>query len=208
MKFGRRKVAGTKFADDFNDDLGDIGDDGKIQKKNKNTEVRNENASEGTVGGRQWINLGAGAREHRDQDEERKTETRTPAVKPTFKGRMNLKGTGSAANEDDTVVRPSYDFKVSYKTEFDQEKGGENRERKQYNKDKGVSLNDFNKKAEENDDEEGFQIIRAKERKQKTADDGESSGEENGFEQRGGDRGRGGGGRGGGFFKNSSKRKD
>jgi hypothetical protein len=30
MKFGRRKVAGTKFADDFNDDLGDIGDDGKI----------------------------------------------------------------------------------------------------------------------------------------------------------------------------------
>jgi len=30
MKFGRRKVVGTKFADDFNDDLGDIGDDGKI----------------------------------------------------------------------------------------------------------------------------------------------------------------------------------
>jgi len=29
MKFGRKK-AGTKFADDFNDDLGDIGDDGKI----------------------------------------------------------------------------------------------------------------------------------------------------------------------------------
>jgi len=30
MKFGRKKVAGTTFADDFNDDLGDIGNDGKI----------------------------------------------------------------------------------------------------------------------------------------------------------------------------------
>ena len=69
MKFGRKK-AGTKFADDFNDDLGDIGDDGKIQKKNKNTEVRNENTS-GAGGGREWINLGAGARE-RNQDEEKK----------------------------------------------------------------------------------------------------------------------------------------
>lgn len=69
MKFGRRKVTNTKFADDFNDDLGDIGDDGKIQKKNKNTEVRqaqNDGPSSNMVGGREWVNLGAGARDMRD----------------------------------------------------------------------------------------------------------------------------------------------
>ena len=203
MKFGRKK-AGTKFADDFNDDLGDIGDDGKIQKKNKNTEVRNENTS-GAGGGREWINLGAGARE-RNQDEEKKTESRPAAVKPTFKGRMNLKGTGSAANDNDDSVRPSYDFKVSYKTSHDDQEKGENRERKQYNKDKGVSLSDFNKKAQENDDEDGFQIIRGRERKQKTTNNDDSLDEENGVEiKRGADRNRG---RGGGFFKNSNKRKD
>jgi len=76
--------------------------------------------------------LGAGARE-RNFDEEEKTEPRPAAVKPTFKGRMNLKGTGSTANDKDEGVRPSYDFKVSYKTSYDdQEKGGENRERKQF----------------------------------------------------------------------------
>jgi len=93
-----------------------------------------EEKTNNIVGGREWINLGAGARE-RNFEEENKTESRPAAVKPTFKGRMNLKNTGSTVNETDDSVRPSYDFKVSYKTSYDdQEKGanGENRERKQF----------------------------------------------------------------------------
>lgn len=184
MKFGRRKVAGSKFADDFNDDLGDLGDDGKIQKKNKNTEVRNEVASNNMVGGREWVNLGAGARDLRDQDEETKTENRVPGVKPTFKRRIANKGTGAVANDNDDSIRPSYDFKVSYKTSYDDnEKGpdGEIRERKPREvRDKGVAFSDFQKAADDNDDEDGFQIIRGREKKVKTAN-ADDSDEDGGF---------------------------
>jgi len=66
-------------------------------------------------------------------------------------------------------------------------------------------LNEFDAKKAENDDE--FQIVRGRERKQKISN-GDTSEEEadGGFEvKRGNDRGNRGRG---GFFKNSSKRKD
>jgi len=206
MKFGRKKGAGGAFAAEFSEGLGDIDDDGKIKKnKNKTTVQQETNNTPATVGGREWVNLGAGARERRD-DEEVKAD-RPAAVKPTFKGRMNLTKTGAAADDEkDYGVKTNYGFAVSYKTAHDGEKGegGEKRERKP--RDKGVPFGQHDKDANDSEDE-GFMVIKGRERKAKVAKDGSSSDEEGGFEvKRGGDRGRG--GRGGGFFKNSSKRKD
>jgi len=207
MKFGRKKGAGGAFAAEFSEGLGDIDDDGKIKKnKNKTTVQQETNNTPAIVGGREWVNLGAGARERRDDEEVR--ADRPAAVKPTFKGRMNLTKTGASADDDkDYGVKTNYGFAVSYKTEYDGEKGegGEKRERKP--RDRGVPFGQHEKDANNDSEDEGFMVIKGRERKAKVAKDGSSSEEEGCFEvKRGGDRGRGGGGRGGGFFKNSSKR--
>merc|ERR1712194_952499 len=153
MKFGRKKGAGGAFAAEFSEGLGDIDDDGKIKKnKNKTTVQQESNSTPASGGGREWVNLGAGARERRD-DEELKAD-RPAAVKPIFKGRMNLTKTGAAADDyKDYGVKTNYGFAVSYKTAFDGEKGEgcEKRERKP--RDKGVPFGQHEKNANDSDDE-------------------------------------------------------
>lgn len=111
-KFGRKKVANGAFAAEFSEGLGDIDDDGKMKKKNKNTEIKKSenNTISAAAGGREWVNLGAGARQARDEDDGPR-EARPAAVKPTFKGRMNLTKTGAANDDDkDYGVKTNYGF--------------------------------------------------------------------------------------------------
>lgn len=59
--------------------------------------------------------------------------SRPAAVKPTFRGKLNLTKMGGAApKDDDTGVKPSYDFNVTFKSA---EPDGERRERKPFNND-------------------------------------------------------------------------
>lgn len=163
MKFGRKKV--TNQIDGFDDGLGDIDDDGKIKKSRgtKNTTSGNAGNTEsggnnmsGASGGREFIHFGSKPREFNKEgrDEENKDEGgmfKSTGVKPTFK-RREPKEFKNATNDGDDI-RPSYDFKVSYKTSYDdKDENGEKRERKQ--RDKGVDLDTFNKKDEAEDDDE------------------------------------------------------
>lgn len=64
-------------------------------------------------------------------------------MKPTFKRREG--GPKEFKNTNDDEIRPSYDFKVSYKSHDDKNENGEKRERRPRDqKDKGVPLDTFN----------------------------------------------------------------
>lgn len=119
-------------------------------------------------------------------------------MKPTFKRRepREFKNT-----TDDDDIRPSYDFKVSYKTSHDDkdENGNPKERRHRDHKDKGVPLDTFNKKNADDDDEFTFVTGKQKRAPKKHNDDSDEE-KTDGF-NRGA---RSGGGR-GGFFKNSKK---
>jgi hypothetical protein len=86
------------------------------------------------------------------KEEEKEERGKLTGVKPTFKGRMNLRGSGGANDADNAGVVKDYSFNVTFKSEST---GGE---RKQYGegdrnvdrkdrrqpKDKGMSLGAFN----------------------------------------------------------------
>ena len=66
-----------------------------------------------------FVNLGSAARGPRENKEEEKFESKPAAVKPTFRGKLNLKDTG-AQNTDQgnsTAANTSYGFSVTYKQE-------------------------------------------------------------------------------------------
>lgn len=153
----------------------------------------------GASGGREFIHFGSKPREHRDdKDEEAKDEGlfKSTGVKPTFK-RREPKAFKTATEGDD--VRPSYDFKVSYKTSYDdKDENGEKRERRQP-RDKGVDIDTFNKKDDAEDDDE-FQFVTGRVKrapKEANNDDSDEDKMKRGDDQP--NHGRG------GFFKNSKK---
>lgn len=121
-------------------------------------------------------------------------------MKPTFKRRepREFKNTN---NEDD--IRPSYDFKVSYKTSYDEkdENGNPKERRHRDQKDKGVPLDTFNKKTADDDDE--FTFVTGKQKRAPRKQDDDSDEEKTDGFNRGAMSGAGGGR--GGFFKNSKK---
>ena len=103
-------------------------------------------------------------------------------VKPTFKGRMNLRGTGDTNDGENAGVVKDYDFGVKFKTAHG-DKGGEkrndrniDRKDRRQQKDKGMSLNAFNQQNA--DDEEGFEIVGRDTRKKKAKKDDSSSDED------------------------------
>ena len=201
-KFGRKKA--TNAIDGFDEGLDDIDDDGKIKKNkgSKNTSSAKDDGPEisGAAGGREFINFGSKPRDHKDNNKEEVKEeglgSRAPGVKPTFKRRepREFKNT----NNDDEI-RPSYDFKVSYKTSHDKEDGEKKERRQRDHKDKGVPLDSFNKKAAGDDDE--FTFVTGKQKRGVKKNNSDSEDDDNdGFKmERGGRSGRG------GFFKNSKK---
>jgi hypothetical protein len=193
-----RKVNKGKFGAEFSEGLDDIDDDGNIKNKSK----KDQSKAEG--GQREFINLGSKARVGGRPEEEFKAESRPAAVKPTFKGKLNL-NRGNQEQEGDFGVKTTYDFKVSYVSSTP----GEQRERKP--KDKGVPFERHMAEARA-DDDEGFEVVKGhNERKQRvlkradSSDSNEGEGQSDGTKiTRGDTRGQRGGR--GGFFKNSSKR--
>ena len=129
---------------------------------------------------------GQGKESSKQEAEEEKEGRKLTGVKPTFRGRMNLKGTGDTADGENSGVVKDYNFGVKFKpAQGENTQGGEKRtenrnvDRKDNRqpRDKGMSLNAFNNKNV--DDEEGFEIVGRDTRKQKKAKrDDSSSGEE------------------------------
>lgn len=202
-KFGRKKA--NNQIDGFDEGLDDIDDDGKIKKNkgSKNTSSAKDDGPglTGAAGGREFIHFGSKPREHKDNaNEENKEEVigfKTTGVKPTFKRRepREFKNTN---NEDE--VRPSYDFKVSYKTSHNDKEDGEKKERRPRDqKDKGVPLETFNKKNTGDDDEFTFVTGKQKRGVKKNNEDSDDDNNDGFKIERGGRSGRG------GFFKNSKK---
>ena len=139
--------------------------------------------------------MGSKARSGRPEEEE--TKKAPTGVKPTFKGKLNL---ARNAEDGDFGVKTNYDFKVSYKT--NDEDGAGNRKPK--NRDKGVPFGEH--MAAKVEDDDGFEIVRNKDRKRKVKREASSSseGDQAGTKITRGDARGSRGGR-GGYFKNSSK---
>uniref|UniRef100_A0A7S3N097 Uncharacterized protein n=1 Tax=Strombidium inclinatum TaxID=197538 RepID=A0A7S3N097_9SPIT len=199
-----RKPKG-KFAEDFSEGLNDMDDDGQIVKRAPEKRSHAE-------GGREFVNLGSSAKQGGPWEEPKEQKESKGPRKPTFTGRMNLKGAGEpSSNSQAEGVTKSYGFSVTYKpNKTEEEKGeegkNEKREQKkqrQQNNEKGVAFNDFVQKEGQPTDDDGFQVVRRKDRKKPTHKQADSDSEEKegeGFkitrgEKRGGFRG----GRGGAF---------
>jgi hypothetical protein len=195
-KFGR-KVNKGQFGAEFSEGLDDIDDDGNVKNKTKFT-----NSSKADGGQREFINLGSKARVG-GRPEEEKFESAKPmtGVKPTFRGKLNLmKNTNE--QDGDFGVKVNYDFKsnVSYPTQG----AGENKERKP----RAVPFEKHMAQSNAAEDDEGFEIVKNKERKPRKQNHGDSSDSNGGPSDgtkitRGDTRGTRGGR--GGFFKNSTK---
>ena len=125
-----------------------------------------------------------GGKEQIQAAQEEEKDDKKP-VKPTFKGRMNLKGTGDTNDGENAGVVKDYDFGLKFKTNNGENKeGGEKRNDRNVDrkdrrqpKDKGMSLNSFNNKGNF-DDEEGFEIVGRDTRKKKNKKDDSSSEDE------------------------------
>lgn len=106
---------------DFDAGLDDLEDDGQPKKDWRNK-------PSGGDGQREFVNLGSTARTG-----EQREESKREAVKPTFKGRMNLAKTGGQPDEENQGVVKDYDFRASvYKGPRD-----ENEERRHNNGEEG-----------------------------------------------------------------------
>lgn len=117
-KFARKKP-GQFGGEEFKDGLEDLDDDGKVVKKDK------KNTGDGQ---KEFINLGSSARPAKEKGDE---EEKTTGVRPTFKGKANLKGTGGGLdNAADGGKNITYDFNVVYKgsdPKRDEKDGGDKR---------------------------------------------------------------------------------
>jgi len=87
-----KKPKPGKLGADFSEGLDDLDDDGKLKKKEKKSNNENLTAADG---GKAFVNLGSAARGPRENKEEEKVESRPVPVKPTFRGKLNLKDTGA-----------------------------------------------------------------------------------------------------------------
>lgn len=203
-KFGR-KVDKGKFGAEFSEGLDDIDDDGNIKNKPKKNEFARADG-----GQREFINLGSKARVGGHQEEEKSFEplSKATGIKPTFRGKLNLNKTGANADEGDYGVKTNYGFAVSYKTTepgFIPGEGGKERKPRE----KGVPFGQH--MAAKADDDEGFEVVKEKERKpMRKFNHNDSDSEEapsDGTKITRGDARAPRGGR-GGFFKNSTKREE
>jgi len=122
-----------KFGGEFSEGLDDIDDDGTAKKRNKDfVRVENTALPEGT---REFVNLGASAKAGgdfvRSPEEEKKAERQ--AVKPTFRGKLNLTRTATNQEEENAGVVTSYGFNVAlrgpYTDKPKQEEGKEGDDR-------------------------------------------------------------------------------
>lgn len=157
---------------DFDAGLDDLEDDGQPKKDWRNK-------PSGGDGQREFVNLGSTARTG-----ELREESKREAVKPTFKGRMNLAKTGTQPDEENQGVVKSYDFRASvYKGDND------NEERRFNNGEEGQSRGgrggrgrrggrgeNFGDRKDEPEDE-GFQMITGLKRKTRK-NPGDSSSED------------------------------
>lgn len=114
-KFISRK-AGQFGGNDFSEGLDTLEEDGSSKKK----DIRPKGD-----GHREFVNLGSQAKT--GQEEEQKT-TKKEAVKPTFRGKLNLTKTGGNIDEKNEGVVKDYSFQNVYKTPFIE---GERRERRE-----------------------------------------------------------------------------
>ena len=110
-KFGRG--AKGKFGGEFSEGLDDLDDDGTVKKKNKVSLQGNE-SNAAADGAREFVNLGGGAKVGGgfNPEEEKKTD-RAPAVKPTFRGKLNLTKTGGNPDDENAGVVTNYGFNVA-----------------------------------------------------------------------------------------------
>lgn len=143
---------------DFSAGLEDLDDEGSSKKKDKKG--------------------GAQESSYAPAKEEEKETGRITGVKPTFKGRMNLRGGGGPNDGDNAGVVKDYSFNVTFKSEAAAggERGDRNVDRKDRRqpKDKGMSLGAFNQQQTGANDEEGFQIVGRETRKKAKKDDSSS----------------------------------
>ena len=125
---------------------------------------------------------GQGKDSSKNEAEEEKDSKKPTGVKPTFRGRMNLKGTGDTNDGENAGVVHAYDFGVKFRSAQGENKGEKrgnrniDRKDERQPKDKGMSLNDFNNQAA--DDDEGYEIVGRDTRKKKAKKDNSSSDEE------------------------------
>lgn len=99
----------------FSKGLDDL-DDGKDDEGDNDTGHQEDGP--GASGGRQFVNLSSAARSGQWQNnEEEKHEPRPAAVKPTFRGKANLTGTGGG--QDKTEGNRTYDFAVAFSGQGD-----------------------------------------------------------------------------------------
>jgi len=150
--------------------LDDLDDEGKLKKK----ESKKEQLS-AADGGKAFISFGSFARGPREEKTEEEKAPSKPATKPTFKGKLNLKGTGANETEADTQAsKTNYSFNVTYKPEHKKEGEGANEEegepkKKTYGENSHKQPRTFGaetyKKAHDEVDDE-FQVVTNKDRNQ------------------------------------------
>jgi len=209
-KFGANKKQGKFGKGDFDAGLDDLDDEGGSAKKEQPK----------AEGGREFISLGSSAKGAQKPAEEAKEKSE--AVKPTFKGKLNLTRTGDGDQQHDQGVVKTYDFRNTYKQarpegetagerprekrEGDRDGDKQGRGGKKFTKDRGQAFGAEKKPTED----EGFTVVKKDTRAKKHKKDDDSSsdeekpkkrGDDGGFRRAEGGRGRGGADRGdrGGF---------
>lgn len=174
-KFSNKKAGNFGNKGDFDAGLDDLDDSGNKKKENRRAGGNDQ---------REFINLSSGARNPGQQPEREEQKERREAVKPTFKGKLNLQGTGNQANEENSGVVKDYDFRSVYKKPF--EEGDEKRERRDGDNNRGGRGgrkqrdrgHDFGRKDQNSDDDDEFQVVAKKQRKVKKFNN-DSDSEEN-----------------------------
>lgn len=189
-KFMSRKPG--KFGKgDFDAGLDDLDEEGSGKKESKDNR-RQE-------GQRDFVNLGSTAKGGATEEREERKE-REPAVKPQFRGKLNLKGTGGGDTANEEGVIKSYDFRTNAYKQPNPEGGeprGERAERKEGEeprgerqerggfgvrggrggrKDRGTAFGAKNNEEEEDDD---FQVVKKPIRGTKKFNNDDDSSDEN-----------------------------
>ena len=180
ISFGKPKFGNKKLANKmgFEDALDDLDDDG--QKK------EGRRAPAGIEGQKEFVNLGSQAKPAHGHDKEKEREEKKEAVKPTFKGKLNLTKTGGQPDDNQGVVK-DYDFKTVYKRPHDEAGEEQKRERREGDdgfrggrggrkpRDKG---HQFGKEDQQDKEDDGFQVVGKLTRKPHKKNHGESSSDE------------------------------
>jgi hypothetical protein len=146
-----------KLGSEFAEGLDDIDGDGVTKKTTQ--AARAENAA--GEGGREFVNLGASARvggEGRGEEEKQSDRPGKEAVKPTFRGKLNMRG---ADNDKNSGVVTSYGFEVALRTE-PRGKREDGQDGEQVRKTKPKPRAQAFGVKEEADDSDGFEVVQGR----------------------------------------------